>query len=472
MIEILFQTIKARQTKRQLLSVIAVCLLLGCQAPLPGMLTNTLPGKVTSKAFCQNQNPVCIQSLTDLSVASLRQRSYGSQLRLEVRLSGDTTPINTMPNTMPNTTLNTTPNNYQQHYSKDGSPVYDSFIASYLSDDLRVYSRLDLPAGEMPQTGYPIIIFAHGWIGKDAAPLYDFGYNTHSLYGEIIDSYVDAGFAVLTPGYRGHGSVNGTPAEGWEYMDAWDNKTYLAPTFYAIDILNLANGLGSLERLNWDAVGHQTTKALRFDTQSIYLASHSQGGDAALTALAVASNNSKLAPSFKAASIMAGNIPDRVTQARAFATTGTSLQSVYEQMYTILNKQVEDLSGASFSLHESQSGELYIQHDPEVESQLLSIGGYRQAALLTQPINFHYSDQDYYSVPAWNADLATRINAAGGEAKTYCYPYNSHSLKARPSPLFSPKGTMHGLRQAIQRDVSLFSSHYLSLPLITSFHRQ
>ncbi len=82
-------------------------------------------------------------------------------------------------------------------------------MASYHSDGLRLYTRVDIPTSAMPSEGYPVLIFAHGWVGVDKAPSYNFSYPADSYYGDIIDYFVDAGFVVIFPGYRGHGTVDG-----------------------------------------------------------------------------------------------------------------------------------------------------------------------------------------------------------------------------------------------------------------------
>ncbi|HAU01549.1 MAG TPA: alpha/beta hydrolase, partial [Porticoccaceae bacterium] len=114
-----------------------------------------------------------------------------------------------------------------------------------------VYARLDIPSTAMPAKGYPVIIFAHGWVGQEKADNYNFGYDLTSLAGELINGYVDAGFMVITPGYLGHGTVDGVQAEGFDIMQSWDNATYLTPTFYAIDLLNLLEGLSFVNSTDW-----------------------------------------------------------------------------------------------------------------------------------------------------------------------------------------------------------------------------
>ena len=194
-----------------------------------------------------------IPSLKTLSIDRLRGQSFSSTLAIEKQLGDDTGS-----------------SAYSQFY---GPPYYNTYMASYRSDGLRVYSRVDLPPTEMPENGYPVIIFAHGWVGVDGAPGYGFNYAANSYYGDILDAYVKAGFILLMPGFRGHGTVNDVPAEGLEYIQVYDNGSYLSPIFYGIDILNLLGGVASLEEVDWQAWG---AGELRVDTSRIYLTGHSQ----------------------------------------------------------------------------------------------------------------------------------------------------------------------------------------------------
>jgi alpha-beta hydrolase superfamily lysophospholipase len=162
----------------------------------------------------------------------------------------------------------------------------------------------------MPENGYPVIIFAHGWVGESIAPDYAFSYAADSNYGDMLDAFVKAGYVLLMPGFRGHGTVKGVPADGIEYMHAYDTGSYLSTMFYAIDILNLLGGIDSLNVVDWATWGVGDVK---IDTNRIYLAAHSQGGDAALTALTV-SSSPQLKNHFSAASLWASSIAGRIEQ--------------------------------------------------------------------------------------------------------------------------------------------------------------
>jgi len=251
-----------------------------------------------------------IDSLADLSIQALRARPYGSTLNIETRLgsAGDDSE-------------------YNRSFSMDGSLPYNTYIASYNSDGNRIYSRVDVPASPPPPEGYPVMIFVHGWVGLMGAPEFDFGYKADSLYARYIDAFVDAGFLVLTPGWRGHGTVDGIPAEGIEFMQTWDNGSYLSPMFYAIDVLNLVDGIQTIDDIDWASWGIYDGNIPRVNRSKIHVTGHSQGGDSALTVLAVSGEGSTLNNVVSTGSMWSACFGTRFAQASTYGPMATSLEA-------------------------------------------------------------------------------------------------------------------------------------------------
>jgi dipeptidyl aminopeptidase/acylaminoacyl peptidase len=118
----------------------------------------------------------------------MRARTYpGSEIRIE-------------------TTLNPGRNYYQ-------------YLASYQSEGLKILAQLTVPFGERPETGWPVLIFNHGYIPPAQ-------YRTTSRYVAYVDQLARQGYIVFKPDYRGHGESEG-PAQG----------AYGSPD-YVIDVLN------------------------------------------------------------------------------------------------------------------------------------------------------------------------------------------------------------------------------------------
>lgn len=445
-------------------------LLLGC---------SERPIDEPTRAQDESHEGLHLSSLAELSVEALRKRSYHSALRIEQRLGSDSESVR-------------------------------PYIASYDSDGLRVYARIDVPTSPMPVAGYPIVVFLHGWAGIDAAPTFRFYYADDSNYGEMIDSYAELGFAVFTPGFRGHGTVQGIPADGIEYLAAWDNGSYISPVFYAIDALNLIEGLKTVE----SAGLHLKDPQLTIDTGRINVVGHSQGGDVALIVAAVSGEDSSIKNTIAAASIWSGTFPSRFTQletyypmqttAEAFMsgdgtwngtdagkndavnpnfvfgyppdwivtiepdrwtwqaetwslpTVSAAMEIKLSQMYDAINTYIDDIDDASYQIANSPGEKTLIFHDPRVAEGIEQIGAFNAERFLTEPITLQHSDRDFYSFSEWNENLCNRISSAGGTCFDFEYIENTHSLRVSEHTWFSSSNARPGFDAAIRRDIALF----------------
>lgn len=101
---------------------------------------------------------------------------------------------------------------------------YQRFIASYKSDGLKIFALLTIPQGQKPESGWPVIVFNHGYIPPEE-------YRTTERYVAYVDAFASNGYIVLKPDYRGHGNSEGKP-EG----------AYFSPA-YTIDVLNAASSI-------------------------------------------------------------------------------------------------------------------------------------------------------------------------------------------------------------------------------------
>lgn len=101
---------------------------------------------------------------------------------------------------------------------------YNRYIASYKSDGLKIFALLTVPDGTRPATGWPVIIFNHGYIQPEQ-------YRTTEKYIAYTDAFSRSGYIVFKSDYRGHGNSEGKP-EGAYYSPA-----------YTIDILNAVSSI-------------------------------------------------------------------------------------------------------------------------------------------------------------------------------------------------------------------------------------
>lgn len=438
-----------------------------------------------------------LERLDDISIDALRARTYGE---------GDLEIIGAMDRHCTS-----------QERSGERSRQAKRFMAQYQSEGHSVYTRIDVPFAAAPPQGYPVMVFAHGWVGAENALNWHFGCALESsygdIYGNVINAWAEAGYVVLVPGYRGHGTVDNNPAEGHTDMLAWDNDTYLMPSFYAVDVLNLIASakLGGGIRI---PNGLNALRDVEIDHSRIFMNGHSQGGDVTLTVLAATGEGAASGLELAGGSIWAGNIADRFEQLATFEAMATSpeaflsgdgswtatttgadgstnpnfvfgyppdwigsphpdewtwqsetfsrdrvadaLRAKASAMYETLNNQISEFGDLSWTLETTDEGRGIIVHDDRLLEALRRVGGADATAFLTEPLNLHFSDRDYYSLPSWNYELCEQANAAGGACRTFEYFGNTHSLGLSEHEWFSPPEAQAGHSQFIEHDLCRF----------------
>src|ERR1700704_7134802 len=165
------------------IAIAVVVFLVGCSGPPPAASAPSPSATKPSASAVAAQ-----QTLPPLAILAMRQRNYpGSDLVIERTLAAGS--------------------NYHQ------------YVASYQSDGLKIFALLTVPNGAKPATGWPVIIFNHGYIPPTV-------YRTTERYIAYVDPFRRNGYVVFKPDYRGNGSSEGQP-EGAYYSPA-----------YAIDDLN------------------------------------------------------------------------------------------------------------------------------------------------------------------------------------------------------------------------------------------
>jgi dipeptidyl aminopeptidase/acylaminoacyl peptidase len=166
---------------------------------------NKLTGNVKTPINSVNTVGQTDQSLNPLAIEAMRARSYpGSAITIEQDLSLGS--------------------NYKQ------------YITSYISDGLKIYALLTVPAGEKPIGGWPVIVFNHGYIPPTL-------YQTTVRYEAYVAGFAKSGYIVFKPDYRGNGNSQGQP-EGAYYSPA-----------YAIDDLNAIASIRQYKDVNPDKIG-------------------------------------------------------------------------------------------------------------------------------------------------------------------------------------------------------------------------
>jgi dipeptidyl aminopeptidase/acylaminoacyl peptidase len=93
---------------------------------------------------------------------------------------------------------------------------YKRYIVSYLSDGLKIYALMTVPDGQKPATGWPVIIFNHGFIPPAQ-------YRTTERYVAYVDAIARSGYIVFKSDYRGHGSSEGVAEGGYGFPGYTDD---------------------------------------------------------------------------------------------------------------------------------------------------------------------------------------------------------------------------------------------------------
>lgn len=162
--------------------------------------TETTPTPTSSSQEQTNSDTAVAEPLTDspfvrLTIPYLRQQRFSSQL------------------------------NELQPYASNSQ--YDSFLTSYTSEGLRVNALLTQPSGQPPESGWPAVVFLHGYIPPDQ-------YQTTQRYQDYVDSLARSGFVVFKIDLRGHGDSEG------EANGAYYSGDYVIDTLHAYSALQNA----------------------------------------------------------------------------------------------------------------------------------------------------------------------------------------------------------------------------------------
>ena len=101
---------------------------------------------------------------------------------------------------------------------------YNRYYVSYLSEGLKIYALMTVPMGEKPATGWPVIVFNHGYIPPEV-------YVTTERYIAYVDLIARSGYIVFRSDYRGHDRSEG------EARGAYSNPDY------TVDVLNAVSSV-------------------------------------------------------------------------------------------------------------------------------------------------------------------------------------------------------------------------------------
>lgn len=259
---------------------------------------------------------------------------------------------------------------------------YSEYIASYISDGLKIYGLLTVPSGESPPAGgWPVIIFNHGYIPPDQ-------YRTTERYIAYVDAIARAGYIVFKPDYRGHGESQGSP-----------ESAYYSPS-YATDVLN---AVASIKNLTDPSTGSGRIA----DATRIGMWGHSLGGNITLRDIVV---NPK---DIKAAVVWGGVVGSYYDLANNW------------QHRVAYRPPPQELANRNSGRQQLTS----LYGPPATESAFWkSIDPTAHLSDITTPIQLHTGGQDEEVPVSFSQNLFTALEKAGKIVEYYNYPGGDHNI--------------------------------------------
>ncbi len=278
---------------------------------------------------------------------------------------------------------------------------YDRYLTSYRSDGLKIYALLTVPQGETPNTGWPVIIFNHGYIPPKE-------YRTTERYIAYTDGFSRNGYVLFRPDYRGHGSSEGEATGGY------------GSNGYTIDVLN---ALASVKRLKGGLKGVEGKESIKLvDVNRVGMWGHSMGGFITLRSMVVNRD-------IKAGVIWAGVVasyPDLINNWRRRLAPSQPLPSHASSWRRKLVDSYGEPSNDS-SFWQSISANFFLKD-------------------ISGPLQLHHGTADT-SVPwEFSKDLEKQMKDAKKEVEYHEYEGDDHNLSAN-------------FQTAMQRSIEFFDKN-------------
>lgn len=278
----------------------------------------------------------------------------------------------------------------------DPGSDYVRYIASYKSEGLKIYGLLTIPTTQKPSTGWPIIIFNHGYIAPSE-------YRTTERYVAYQDAFARNGYITFKSDYRGHGNSEGVARGGYGNND------------YTIDVLN---ALASVKRLH----DPRNPSLLIADPNRVGFWGHSMGGFITLRSMVVRKD-------IKAGVIWAGVVadyPELINNWRRRISPSQPIPSLARRWRDILTQEYGEPNN----------------NDPLWKS--ISANNYLSD--ISGPVQLHHGTADT-SVPVeFSQQLENQLKSAGKTVEYYEYPGDDHNLTAN-------------FNTAIQRSLDFFDTY-------------
>ena len=254
---------------------------------------------------------------------------------------------------------------------------YDRYVASYQSEGLTIFGLLTVPRGEVPESGWPIIVFNHGYIPPDQ-------YRTTERYAAYQDGFARNGYITLKPDYRGHGASDGDASGGSRGPG------------YTIDVLNAVSSLQHLPEADPERAG---------------MWGHSMGGAITLRVMVVTDD-------VKAGVVWAGVV--------------ATYEEIFEARPRWVGAEPSPTPGPDGTIGPTAEPEgLFAQgtfeENPEFWTSIDPVYYLRD---LSGPLQIHHAEGDQSVPVGFSRDLQRRLEEAGQPSELYVYEGDNHNISA------------------------------------------
>ncbi len=249
---------------------------------------------------------------------------------------------------------------------------YKRYIVSFYSDGLKEYAYMTVPTTQKPDSGFPVIIFNHGYqIPKLYTP--------EGNYINYMDALAKSGYIIFKPDFRGNGKSQGSP--GSSYFSA----------NYAVDILNAISSV---------------KKYPDVDPSKIGMWGHSMGGQLSLRV-------SEVSPDIKAVVVWGGVV-------------GSMSDIIYNWQDKVSYKPSgEDLYLRNLGLNELLAKEGTPNQNPDFWKL---IDPFENVSYINSPFQIHVGLADNQVPPNFSKNLYEKLLKENKTVEIYEYPGSNHDI--------------------------------------------
>ena len=252
----------------------------------------------------------------------------------------------------------------------DRGANYRRYYAWYESEGLKIYGLLTIPDGEIPEGGWPAIVFNHGYIPPDV-------YRTTERYIAYVDRIARSGYILYRIDYRGHDRSEGEAG-----------GAYGSPN-YTIDVLNAVASIKKHPQVNPEKIG---------------MWGHSMGGYLTLRSMVITDD-------VKVGVIWAGVVASYPDLIYNWRRTGNFTPSPSSSGRGWRGRWIETYGTP--------------EENPEFWA---AVSSNTYVSDLSGPLQLHHGTEDEDVPLAFSIRLAEEVRAVGGIADLYTYEGDNHNI--------------------------------------------